>query len=93
MGTANMHARAEEFGGTFELASQPGAGTSVRFFIPDAARVRSGWNRRTLWALWYVAFLFGQWQRTKLALAILAVTTGIFLVVEHRARSQRQVGR
>lgn len=31
MGTANMHARAEEYGGEFELASRSGAGTSVAY--------------------------------------------------------------
>lgn len=34
MGTANMQARAEEFGGEFDQVSQPGVGTSVRLSIP-----------------------------------------------------------
>jgi signal transduction histidine kinase len=33
-GIANMRARAEEFGGTFELASRPGGGTSIALSIP-----------------------------------------------------------
>ncbi len=33
-GLANMHARAEEFGGKFELVSHPGCGTSVVFSLP-----------------------------------------------------------
>jgi signal transduction histidine kinase len=33
-GIANMRARAEEFGGSFELDSQPGRGTSVTLSIP-----------------------------------------------------------
>ncbi|MBZ5577170.1 MAG: sensor histidine kinase [Acidobacteriia bacterium] len=93
MGTANMHARAEEFGGTFELASQPGQGTSIRFFLPYDAGTRSGWNRRTIWALGVVFFVFVQWQRTPVALVILAVLTGIYLITEHRIRKQRQADR
>jgi signal transduction histidine kinase len=33
-GIANMHARAEEFGGKFELISHPDCGTSIVFSIP-----------------------------------------------------------
>jgi signal transduction histidine kinase len=33
-GVTNMHARAEEFGGSFELVSRPGNGTSISFSIP-----------------------------------------------------------
>ena len=36
-GIANMRARAEEFGGTFELASRPGGGACVVFSIPYTA--------------------------------------------------------
>lgn len=36
LGIANMRARAEEFGGTFELISQPGGGTSIALSIPYA---------------------------------------------------------
>jgi signal transduction histidine kinase len=36
LGIANMRTRAEEFGGTFELASRPGGGTSLTFSIPYA---------------------------------------------------------
>jgi hypothetical protein len=34
MGTANMQARAEEYGGKFDQVSQPGRGTTVRLSIP-----------------------------------------------------------
>jgi signal transduction histidine kinase len=34
MGIANMRARAEEFGGEFELWSRPGGGTSIQFSLP-----------------------------------------------------------
>jgi signal transduction histidine kinase len=37
LGIDNMRARAEEFGGSFELISQPGKGTSVTFSIPSSA--------------------------------------------------------
>jgi signal transduction histidine kinase len=36
-GLPNMRGRAREFGGRFELTSQPGGGTSVAFSIPYAA--------------------------------------------------------
>ena len=36
-GIANMRARAEEFGGSFELTSLPGAGTAVVFRLPSVA--------------------------------------------------------
>jgi signal transduction histidine kinase len=38
MGIANMRTRAEEFGGWFDIASRPGAGTMVTFSIPQVAR-------------------------------------------------------
>ncbi len=44
MGTANMQARAEEFGGDFEHVSKPGSGTSVRLSIPCIQRaVQAYW--------------------------------------------------
>ena len=33
-GLANMRARLEKLGGRFEIASQPGRGTTVRFYLP-----------------------------------------------------------
>ena len=36
MGVTNMRARADEFGGEFELISRPGGGTKVRFTLPYA---------------------------------------------------------
>jgi signal transduction histidine kinase len=33
-GVANMRARLEKLGGGFEIASEPGRGTTVRFFLP-----------------------------------------------------------
>ena len=33
-GLVNMRARLEKMGGRFEIASQPGRGTTVRFYMP-----------------------------------------------------------
>jgi signal transduction histidine kinase len=33
-GVANMRARVERLGGRFEIASQTGSGTVLRFFVP-----------------------------------------------------------
>jgi signal transduction histidine kinase len=38
VGLASMRERAEEIGGTFAIDSAPGAGTTVRAFLPTAAR-------------------------------------------------------
>ncbi len=50
LGIGNMRARADEFGGTFELTSQLGGGTSVVFSVPYAigptrgqARITAAW--------------------------------------------------
>jgi signal transduction histidine kinase len=48
MGIANMRARAEEFGGEFELASRPGDGTSVSYSIPYAIETSSEYRQRAL---------------------------------------------
>ena len=33
-GVANMRARLEKLGGRFEIASEAGRGTTVRFYVP-----------------------------------------------------------
>jgi hypothetical protein len=48
MGTANMHTRAEEFGGKLELSSRPNAGTTVKFSIPYAAGSRHKYRNRAI---------------------------------------------
>ena len=48
MGIANMHARAEEFGGTLEVGSYPGRGTWVHFEIPCAAQTPNEHRQRVL---------------------------------------------
>jgi signal transduction histidine kinase len=51
MGVANMRARAGEIGAEFELASQPGGGTFVRFSLPyTTAEAPREYLRRALWA-------------------------------------------
>lgn len=69
LGIANMRARAEEFGGTFELASRPGGGTSVTFSIPytDAGLPRVYLRNAVAWGVVLVAaplvMMFGgRWQ-------------------------------
>jgi signal transduction histidine kinase len=69
MGIANMRARAEEFGGTFELASQPGSGTSVTFSIPyaEAGLPRLYLRNAVAWGVVLVVaplvlVLTGKWQ-------------------------------
>ena len=45
-GLGNMHARAAEFGGKFELISSPGSGTTVVFSVPYAIRLTRQQRRR-----------------------------------------------
>ena len=45
-GLGNMRARAEEFGGTFELTTAPGTGTSVAFSVPYTPADRPAEYRR-----------------------------------------------
>ena len=74
------------------MASQPGGGTSVRFWLP-AAPVRSGKYRRTLQALWWVGFLFTMGKRTAFRVPLLVAFTGAYLIADYWARKQRQAGR
>jgi signal transduction histidine kinase len=49
MGIKNMRARAEEFGGHFEVASSPGNGTAVTFSIPRAEVPAESANAVYVW--------------------------------------------
>ena len=51
MGMANIAARASEVGGTFEAASTPGGGTTVRFSVPcyEPTSPRPYINRAAVW--------------------------------------------
>jgi signal transduction histidine kinase len=55
MGIANMRARAEEFGGTFSLNTQPGGGTRVTFSIPGAVQTPFEYRQRAM--MWGVLLL------------------------------------
>ena len=59
-GIPNMRARAEEFGGEFELISEPGGGTSVSFSIPYTTPkpARAYLRRAVGWGLVLVTSIF-----------------------------------
>jgi signal transduction histidine kinase len=65
MGIANMQARADEFGGQFDIISSPGGGTTVTFSIPhDEIPVR---NRRRTYlygAALAVSLFIAVWTRS-----------------------------
>ena len=48
LGLANMHARASEFDGIFELSSAPGAGTTITFSVPYQQPPTPGEQRKYL---------------------------------------------
>jgi signal transduction histidine kinase len=62
MGIANMRARADEFGGEFDLSSRPGRGTTVTFSIPyDETPVPTGYRKWTyLYGAGLVVFLLAE---------------------------------
>jgi len=93
MGTANMHARADEFGGSFELLSRPGEGTSVRFAIPYASRGRFGWNARTLFFLWWMSMLLLTWRKSIFTLSLVGILSAIYLIADYRARKRNEAAR
>jgi signal transduction histidine kinase len=57
MGMANIAARATEVGGTFEVASVPGHGTTVRFSVPcrQPSSARPYATRAVLWGIVFIA--------------------------------------
>lgn len=96
LGIANMRARAEEFGGTFELASQPGGGTSVAFSIPVEEPVppRLYLRNAVLWgAILAIAPLVpiftGKWQSP----ATMASVIAAFAVLRNVSAYRRVRGR
>ena len=94
-GIANMRARAEEFGGTFELISQPGSGTSVAFSIPyTAAGTLREYRRKALqWGvLWAASFTLLAWTKSAGMMAAVSAVAALGVVrnmVAYR-RVQRQ---
>jgi len=91
-GIANMHARVEEFGGKFELISQPGNGTSVAFSIPyTAAETPREYLRRAAASgvLLVVSTALLAWTKSMgnpLLTAIAAVGVVRYLVAYRRAQ-------
>lgn len=57
MGMGNIAARASEVGGTFEVASVPGRGTTVRFSVPcrEPASPRPYATRAAIWGVVFMA--------------------------------------
>lgn len=98
-GIANMRARAEEFGGKFELMSQPGRGTTVVFAIPYAsADTPEAYRRRavTSGVLLLISVLVAAWTKSKgvAALsAIAAVGVGRYFVAYRRVRARSEAVR
>ena len=93
-GIANMHARAEEFGGTFELISQPGSGTSIVFSIPYvAAELPRAYRRRAVAAgvVLLISIPFIAWSKTIGMTAFVAIAAVGFIryLVAYR-RAQRR---
>jgi signal transduction histidine kinase len=98
-GIQNMRARAEEFGGEFELISQPGGGTSVAFSIPyttpePARKYRRravGWSLFLLWSVFFLA------SRKEVAMvlpsAMAAVGVVRNMVAYRRARMRTEAAR
>jgi signal transduction histidine kinase len=75
-GIANIRARAEEFGGSFELDSRPGKGTTVTISIPfERPEPAIVYRDRAIemGVSLAVAVVLLQWSRSPLVLAIAAV--------------------
>jgi signal transduction histidine kinase len=92
-GIANMHARAEESGGRFELVSSPGNGTSVTFSIPHAAAPTPREYRR--WAVGWgvslvVSILALAWTRS-IGLAIFSAIAAVGVIRSVVAYRRTQV--
>lgn len=89
-----MHARAEEFGGKFELISQPGSGTSVAFSVPytTAGTPREYRRRAVAWGvLLVISILVLVWtKRMAAASAIAAIGVVRYLMADRRARMRSE---
>jgi signal transduction histidine kinase len=94
-GIANMHARAEEFGGEFELISRPNAGTSIAFSLPFASgETPQEYRKKALrWgALLLLLVLLQVWKKSLLigAPSIAAIFFLRYLVARHRAQASQE---
>ena len=98
-GIANMRARAEEFGGKFELASWPGNGTSVAFSIPYTATETPQEYRHEAvisGVLLAISILIQAWTKSRVMViwsAIAAVGVVRYTVAYRRARMRSEAAR
>jgi hypothetical protein len=98
-GIANMHARAEEFGGILELKSRPGTGTSVVFSIPHTiSETPREYRHRAMGTgvVFVLSALAAAWtgQMSMAAWAALcAVVTVRYWVAYRRALKRNEVAR
>ncbi|HEU0140278.1 MAG TPA: sensor histidine kinase [Bryobacteraceae bacterium] len=94
-GIRNMKARAEEFGGTFELVSGPGSGTSVALAIPfTAAETPRVYRRKAAaWAFMLViSIAILSWTRP-IPIAVIAIAIvgfARYLVAYRRAQMRSE---
>jgi signal transduction histidine kinase len=95
-GIANMHARAEESGGRFELISRPGNGTSIVFSIPyTEMEAPREYRRRAVACGVVLVFSIFLLTCTKsmgnpLLTAVAAVGVGRYLVTYRRAQMRSE---
>jgi len=98
MGTANMRARAEEFGGKFELSSSTEAGTRVKVSIPYAAGSKNKYrNRGIAVCLMMLGGVFlnglgGHWSVAP-AVAFVATISVVHYLKAYRVRTLSETAR
>jgi signal transduction histidine kinase len=98
-GIANMHARAEEFGGKFELISQPGNGTSVAFSIPytSTETPREYRQRAVTWGILLVISILVLARTKSGGMAAVSVIAAVgvvrYIVAYRRARMRTEAAR
>ena len=98
-GIANMRARAEEFGGTLDLNSRPGAGTSIVFSIPyTATEAPEEYRLKAVISGVLFTALMGLlvWRRDPIFIfleTIAAAWTARYLVAYRRVRGRREAAR
>jgi signal transduction histidine kinase len=98
MGIRNMRERADEYGGEFEIASMPGGGTTVRFWVP-AASVAFQDYRKQIWfsaVLTVVCAALAIWRPDPgplLVAAMSIVWLGQAVSGYRRTRTRREIAR
>jgi uncharacterized membrane protein YfcA len=82
MGTANMQARANEFGGEFDQVSQPGRGTLVCLSIPCIRRQPMlPWLTGIMWGWVVGGMLFLTFRPRQLTWGILVLFSAVLLIM------------